>query len=75
MKYYQVRFIKNGQEQPKEYTFGFDGDLQAKTRVDLPFGRGIVVGETDEEELKRLDTARIKSIVKLTEEKNVEQGN
>lgn len=75
MKYYQVKFIKNGQEAPKEYTFGFDGELKPKDLVDLPFGHGIVVSETSEEELSGMDKAKLKTIVKKSEGKTDGQGN
>lgn len=68
MRYYEVKFIKNGEKTGKPYTFGYDGELAPGAKVDLPYGHGEVVCETPEEVLSGMSKEKIKQIVKITEE-------
>lgn len=76
MNYYQVKFIKNGETQDKEYTYGFDGALAVGDKVDLPFGHGVICADVTEDIMAfpHFDASKIKSIVKKTEDKEDEKG-
>ena len=69
MNYYQIKYIRNGVVQPKEYTFGFQVELKVGDNVDLPFGHGVVVGEVSEEELGSSVKEKIKNVLGKTDEK------
>lgn len=68
MRYYEVKFIKNGEKTGKPYTFGYDGEFKVGDRVDLPNGHGEIVAITPQEVLSGMEQEKIKKIIRISEE-------